>query len=59
MNVDECWITGEDYNIVHITVYGFIDIIVKIVYVQYLSLFDEGLCTLLIKDGEILKEKIK
>ena len=53
MNVDECWITGEDYNIVHITVYGFIDIIVKIVYVQYLSLFDEGLCTLLIKDGEI------
>ena len=65
MNVDECYTYtkrygfNQYYDLCKIQVYGFIEIIIFINGVKYLSLFDKGNCTLLIKDGEILKEKIE
>lgn len=56
MGIDKC---EEDDGIVYVSVYGFIELWINIQIVQYLSLFDDGECTLLIKNGEILKEKIK
>ena len=56
MDIDKC---EEDDGIVYISVYGFIELWVNVKIVQYLSLFDDGLCVLLIKDGEILTDKIK
>lgn len=56
MGIDKC---EEDDGIVYISVYGFIELWINVQIVQYLSLFDEGKCILLIKNGEILKEKTK
>lgn len=56
MGIDKC---EEDDGIVYVSVYGFIELWINIQIVQYLSLFDDGECTLLIKNGEILKKKIK
>ena len=56
MNVDMCIIDHSD--LVEINVYGFINILVFLEKVQYLSCYDKGKCTLLVKDGEILKEEI-
>lgn len=53
MDIDMC---EEDDGIVYISAYGFIELWINVKIVQYLSLFDEGKCILLIKDGEILKE---
>lgn len=41
---------------IYIHMYGFIDIRVMVCEIKYLSRFEEGKCTLLIKDGEILKQ---
>ena len=63
MNVDECYTYtkrygyNQYYDLCKIQVYGFIEISVFIDDVKYLSLFDKGLCTLLIKNGEILTDK--
>jgi len=56
MDIDKC---EEDDGIVYISVYGFIELWINVKIVQYLSLFDDGLCVLLIKDGEILTDKLK
>ena len=56
MDIDKC---EEDDGIVYISTYGFIELWINVKIVQYLSLFDDGECTLLIKNGEILKEKTK
>ena len=53
MNIDNCYV--ED-GIVVISIYNFIDLWINKYFVQYLSLFDEGKCILLIKNGEILKK---
>ena len=50
MDIDMC---EEDDGIVYISAYGFIELWINVKIVQYLSLFDEGKCILLIKDGEI------
>ena len=55
MNIDDCYIDG---SIVVVSIYNFTDLWINRYFVQYLSCFDKGNCTLLIKDGEILKEKL-
>ncbi len=55
LDVDDCF--HNINNKVEINVYGFIHIGIFLDEVQYLSCFDDGECTLLIKNGEILKEK--
>lgn len=55
MGVEECFCNS--YDMVEIHVYGFIHISIFLDEVQYLSCFDDGKCILLIKNGEILKEK--
>lgn len=57
MNVDECFF--NNYDKVEIHIYGFIHIDIFIDKVQYLSCFDKGNCTLLIKNGKILKEELE
>ena len=60
MGVDDCYMEYVDgFCKVQIYVYGFIHLSVFLNQVQYISLFDKGLCTLLIKDGEILIDKLK
>ena len=62
MDVDECHVEErfpQPYDFVHIRVYMFIHIRMLLAKVQYLSLFDDGECILLIKNGEILNEKTK
>lgn len=56
MKVDNCY--HNDKKLL-IDVYGFINLCVFIDEVQYFSLFDNRKCTLLIKDGEIINDKIK
>ena len=63
MSVDECYVYSERYglnqyyDLCKIQVYGFIEMSVFISTVKYLALFDGGDCTLLIKDGEILRQE--
>lgn len=57
MDVDDCF--HNINNKVEINAYGFIHIGIFLDEVQYLSCFDDGECILLIKNGEILKEKTK
>jgi hypothetical protein len=57
LDVEECFCNTNGK--VEINVYGFIHIGIFLDEVQYLSCFDDGECTLLIKNGEILKEKTK
>lgn len=54
MDIDDCYV--ED-SIIVVSIYNFIDLWINIYFVQYLSLFDEGKCILLIKDGEISKQE--
>ena len=56
MNIDDCFFNNCDKVEIHR--YGFINLDVFLNEVQYLSCFDKGNCTLLIKEGEILKEKL-
>lgn len=55
MDVDKCFTNRWEKVEVHM--YQFIYLEIFIDKIQYLSCFDKGNCILLIKDGEILKEK--
>ena len=60
MGVDDCYLEYDDgFCKVQVYVYGFIHLSIFLNQVHYLSLFDDGLCVLLIKDGEILTDKLK
>lgn len=55
MSIDNCYV--DENGIVVISAYNFFDLWINKYFVQYLSLFNGKECILLIKNGEILKEK--